>query len=61
MAKAASCKFAFGTNNTGPDDLGRCEYGLSMLQECRLGAQDFFVPGASGPKAVERMGAAFRG
>src|SRR5260370_635246 len=37
MAKTAGCKFTFGTNNTGPDDLGRCEYGLSMVRECRLG------------------------
>ena len=53
MAKAAGAKFTFGSNNAGPDDLGRCEYGLQMVEECRLGWQDFFVPGA-GPKAVER-------
>ena len=53
-AKAAGCKFSFGTNNTGPDDLGRCEYGLRMVEECKLGWQDFFVPGAWGPKAIER-------
>jgi hypothetical protein len=56
LAKAAGCKFTFGTNNTGPDDLMRCEYGLSMIQECRLGWQDFFVPGSWWPKAVERKG-----
>jgi len=53
-AKAAGCKFSFGTNNTGPADLGRCEYGLQMVQECRLQWQDFFVPGAWYPKAIER-------
>jgi histidinol phosphatase-like PHP family hydrolase len=53
MAKAGGCKFTFGTNNTGPDDLKRCEYGLQMVDECKLVWQDFFVPG-SGPKAIER-------
>ena len=56
MAKAAGCKFSFGTNNTGPDDLGRSEYGLKMIDECRLGWQDFFVPGAWWPKATQRRG-----
>jgi hypothetical protein len=61
MAKEAGCKFSFGTNNTGPADLGRCEYGLRMVNECKLGWQDFFVPGAWGPRAVERKGGALRG
>jgi histidinol phosphatase-like PHP family hydrolase len=56
MAKAAGCKFSFGTNNTGPDDLRRSEYGLKMIEECKLGWQDFFVPGAWWPKATERRG-----
>ncbi|HVW85222.1 MAG TPA: family 16 glycoside hydrolase, partial [Bryobacteraceae bacterium] len=43
-AKAAGCKFAFGTGNTGPEDLRRSEYGLRMVEECRLGWQDFFLP-----------------
>ena len=60
MAKAAGCKFSFGSNNTGPADLGRCEYGLQMVEECHLGWQDFFVPGAWGPKAIERRGQALR-
>jgi hypothetical protein len=53
MAKAAGAKFTMGTNNTGPADLGRCEYGLRMIEECKLVWQDFFVPG-NGPKAIER-------
>lgn len=53
-AKTAGCKFSMGTNNTGPQDLGRCEYGLRMIDECKLVWQDFFVPGAWGPKAIER-------
>ena len=55
MAKAAGAKFTFGTNNSGPGDLGRCEYGLRMVEECNLVWQDFFVP-LSGPKAIERKG-----
>ena len=54
-AKAAGAKFTFGTNNGGPDDLGRCEYGLRMVEECNLVWQDFFVP-LEGPKAIERKG-----
>jgi len=59
MAKAAGAKFTFGTNNTGPADLGRSEYGLRMIDECKLVWQDFFVP-LSGPKAIERKGGALR-
>jgi hypothetical protein len=60
MAKAAGCKFAFGTNNVGANDLTRSEYGLQMVEECRLTWQDFFVPGGWWPKAVERKGSALR-
>jgi len=59
MAKAAGAKFTFGTNNAGSDDLGRCEYGLRMVQECNLVWQDFFVP-LEGSKAIERKGEALR-
>ena len=61
MAKAAGCKFSFGTNNAGSADLGRCEYGLEMVEECKLGWQDFFAPGAWGPRAVDRKGGALKG
>jgi histidinol phosphatase-like PHP family hydrolase len=44
MAKAAGAKFTFGTNNTGPRDLLRCEYGLQMVEECKLDAKDFWTP-----------------
>lgn len=44
LAKSAGCKFAFGSNNNGPADLGRCEYGLRMIEECNLRWQDFYVP-----------------
>jgi len=61
MAKSAGCKFSFGTNNAGADDLRRSEYGLRMVQECRLGWPDFFVPGAWWPKAADRKGDLLRG
>jgi hypothetical protein len=44
MAKAAGAKFTFGTNNTGPNDLGRCEYGWQMVEACKLDAKDFWLP-----------------
>ncbi|MBC8164486.1 MAG: hypothetical protein H7Y20_01295 [Bryobacteraceae bacterium] len=59
LAKTAGAKFTFGTNNTGPGDLGRCEYGMQMVKECNLVWQDFFVP-LKGPKAVERKGGALK-
>lgn len=59
MAKAAGAKFSFGTNNTGPDDLGRCEYGLKMIDECKLATSDIFFPGEK-PKAIDRKGSALR-
>jgi hypothetical protein len=61
MAKAAGCKFAFGTNNGGAGDLKRSEYGLEAVEACRLTWQDFFVPGVWGPKAVDRKPAALKG
>lgn len=59
MAKAGGCKFSFGSNNTGPADLGRSEYGLRMIEECKLAWQDFFLPGEF-PKAVDRKGGILR-
>jgi hypothetical protein len=59
-AKAAGCKFSFGTNDSGPEDLRRSEYGISMVQECKLTWQDFFVPGAWWPKAIDRKPDALR-
>jgi hypothetical protein len=50
-----------GTNNGGADDLGRCEYAIRMIEECKLGWQDFWVPGVYGSKAVERKGGALKG
>lgn len=61
MAKEAGCKFTFGTNNAGASDLGRCEYGLRIVEECKLKWSDFFVPGAWWPKAVDRKPGALKG
>ncbi len=55
-AKAAGCKFCFGSNNAGASDLGRCEYGLEMLRESNLDWRDLFVPGVWTARAVERRG-----
>lgn len=60
-AKAAGCKFTMGTNNAGPNDLGRCEYALGLIDECKLEWQDFFVPRAWWPKAVDRKPDVLRG
>jgi hypothetical protein len=60
MAKAAGCTFTLGTNNTGPHDLGRSEYGLRVAEECGLSGDDFFVPGQAGLTAALRKPDAFR-
>jgi hypothetical protein len=54
QAKDAGCKFAFGTANANAAALRRCEYGLQMVERCKLDWQDFFTPGSWWPKAVER-------
>jgi hypothetical protein len=56
--KDAGCKFTFGTNNAGAGDLGRSEYGLKIIDECKLTWRDFWVPGAWWPRAIERGKAA---
>jgi len=57
MAKEAGCKFTFGTNNAGAGDLGRCEYAIRMIEECRLAAEDFWTPLAPGAtRAIDRKG-----
>jgi hypothetical protein len=54
QAKEAGCKFAFGTANANAAELARCEYGLQVVQQCKLDWQNFFTPGGWWPKAVER-------
>jgi hypothetical protein len=41
MAKEAGIKFSFGTNNTG-NDLGKLEYCIQMIEECKLTPADMF-------------------
>jgi hypothetical protein len=60
MAKEEGLKFTFGTNNTGPDDLGRCEYGLEMVKAAKLRWEDFFTPRPVGERAVDRKGSVLR-
>ena len=54
QAKDAGCKFAFGTGNTTASQLKRCEYGLQMVESCKLDWHNFFAPGSWWPKAAER-------
>jgi hypothetical protein len=61
MAKEEGLKFSFGTNNTTAADLGRCEYGIEMVNKCGLRWQDFFVPRPVGDRAVDRKGAMLKG
>jgi len=51
MAKAAGCKFSFGTNNAEAD-LGRLEYPIQMTKECGLAWQHIFVPKPDGEKPI---------
>jgi len=49
MAKELRCKFTFGSQG-----VGRCEYGFQMIEACKLGWNDLWVPGAVGTKAIDR-------
>jgi len=61
QAKAAGCKFGFGTANQSEAELTRCEYGLQMVEECKLDWRNFFAPGGWWPKAAERRGDLLKG
>jgi hypothetical protein len=54
LAKQAGVKFTCGTNNAASADLGRSEYCLEMIRECKLQWQDFWVPPPDGQKAIQR-------
>jgi hypothetical protein len=54
QAKDAGCKFGFGTANGTAAELKRCEYGLQMVETCKLDWKNFYAPGSWWPKAVER-------
>jgi len=51
-AKAAGCKFSFGTNNAEAE-LGRLEYPIQMVRQCGLAWQDIFVPRPDGQKPIQ--------
>jgi len=53
-AKKAGVKFACGTNNTGPADLGRMEYCVSVIKDAGLVPGDMWTPPAKGHKAIDR-------
>jgi hypothetical protein len=53
-AHDAGIKFACGTNNSGPQDLGRMEYCLRMIRECALTPEDMWTPPKDGQKAIQR-------
>jgi histidinol phosphatase-like PHP family hydrolase len=53
LAKQASLRFAFGTNNTGKE-LGRNEYALEMVESAGLQWRDIFIPKAEGDRPVQR-------
>jgi len=53
-AKQAGCKFAFGTGNRTAAELQRCEFGLHMVEACKLDWRNFYAPESWWPKAVDR-------
>jgi hypothetical protein len=53
-AKDAGCKFGFGTANRTVAELKRCEFGLQMVETCKLDWRNFYAPGSWWAKAVER-------
>lgn len=54
-AKKAGIKFTLGINNTD-GNLGRDEYGLQMIRQCKLDWQDFWMPKPDGQKPVQVRG-----
>ena len=55
QAKKAGINFSFGTNNVD-SKLGREEYALQMVRECRLTASDMFLPKPDGKKPIQVKG-----
>lgn len=55
MAKEAGIKFTFGTNNSG-SDLGKLEYCIQMIEECRLTPDDMFEIKPDNRKSVNVKG-----
>jgi histidinol phosphatase-like PHP family hydrolase len=55
-ARAAGVKFTLGTNNGGSTDLGRLEYGLMVIEEAGITADDMFLPRPAGDKKILKKG-----
>lgn len=53
LAKSRGVKFSFGTNNTGPDDLGELGYCARMIRECGLTSKDLFMPKPAHHKKIQ--------
>ena len=51
QAKAAGCKFGFGTANQSESELTRCEYGLRVVEECKAYFRTFATDSGSSRKA----------
>ena len=55
QAKQAGIKFTLGTNNVD-SKLGREEYALQMIRECKLKPGDMFLPKPDGKKPIQVRG-----
>lgn len=55
LAKEAGAKFTFGTNNTGPEDIGDWSYPLEMQRKLELTWEDMFVPGHAPSRAQREL------
>ncbi len=56
-AKVAGAQFTFGTNNGGREDLGTLDHSVSMVRECQLDWQDFWMPGWQPSRAQKALAA----
>lgn len=52
LAKDAGLKFTLGCNNTD-SELGRAEYALGLINACKLGYPDFWMPKPDGHKPIQ--------
>ncbi len=55
QAKQAGIKFTLGTNNVDAK-LGREEYALQMIRQCKLTPGDMFLPKPDGKKPIQVRG-----
>ena len=55
LAKSASAKFTFGTNNGGAEDFGEWSYPLEMQKKLALSWQDMYVPGHAPSRSQKKL------